>query len=158
MGDSQPDAGGDWRHLRELGTGSPCRTWASDVATCRVHRDEKRANAVETGLALEVKAAEPRAQIGQTNHVRGELRDAVTEIEKELADLCESNSGLRRSHDARAPNLPHLTGAVPRRLAGVKRRRSVESRQVRTNPRREFRATSRTLPNNRRPGVQCLSS
>ncbi len=45
-------------------------------------------NAVETGVALEVKAAEVRAQIAQAKHVRGQLQDAVTDMKQELADLC----------------------------------------------------------------------
>ena len=34
-------------------------------------------NAVDTGVALEVKAAEVRAQIAQARHVHGQLQDAV---------------------------------------------------------------------------------
>ena len=45
-------------------------------------------SAVETGVALEVKAAEVRAQIAQAKHVRGQLEDAVVDMKLELADLC----------------------------------------------------------------------
>ena len=45
-------------------------------------------NAVETGVALEVKAAEVRAQIAQAKHVLGQLQDAVADMKLELADLC----------------------------------------------------------------------
>jgi multidrug efflux pump subunit AcrB/outer membrane protein TolC len=45
-------------------------------------------NAVETGVALEVKAAEARAQIAQAKHVHGQLQDAVDDMKLELADLC----------------------------------------------------------------------
>jgi outer membrane protein TolC len=45
-------------------------------------------NAVETGVALEVKAAEVRSQIAQARHVLGQLQDAVEDMTQELADLC----------------------------------------------------------------------
>ena len=45
-------------------------------------------NAVESGVALEVKAAEVRAQIAQARHVLGQLQDAVADMKLELADLC----------------------------------------------------------------------
>ena len=45
-------------------------------------------NAVETGVALEVKADEVRAQIAQARHVLGQLQDAVSDMTLELADLC----------------------------------------------------------------------
>jgi outer membrane protein TolC len=45
-------------------------------------------NAVETGVALEVKATEVRAQIAQARHVHGQLQDAVMDMKLELADLC----------------------------------------------------------------------
>jgi len=48
-------------------------------------------NAVVTGVALEFKSAEVRAQIAQAVHVHGQLEDAVTDMKQELADLC----GLR---------------------------------------------------------------
>ncbi len=45
-------------------------------------------NAVETGVALEVKSAEVRAQIAQAKHVHGQLQDAIADMKLELADLC----------------------------------------------------------------------
>jgi outer membrane protein TolC len=45
-------------------------------------------NAVATGVALELKAAEVRAQIAQAKHVHGQLQDAVIDMRMELADLC----------------------------------------------------------------------
>ena len=45
-------------------------------------------NSVDTGVALEVKAAEVRAQIAQAKHVHGQLQDAVADMTEELADLC----------------------------------------------------------------------
>jgi outer membrane protein TolC len=48
-------------------------------------------NAVESGVVLEVKATEVRAQIAQAKHVYGQLDDAVSDMKEELADLC----GLR---------------------------------------------------------------
>jgi multidrug efflux pump subunit AcrB/outer membrane protein TolC len=45
-------------------------------------------NAVVTGVALEVKEVEVRAQIAQAKHARGQLDDAVTDMKLELADLC----------------------------------------------------------------------
>jgi outer membrane protein TolC len=45
-------------------------------------------SAVETGVALEVKAAEVRAQIAQAKHAQGQLQDAVRDMKLELADLC----------------------------------------------------------------------
>ena len=45
-------------------------------------------NAVVTGVALEVKAAEVRSQIAQAKHVHGQLQDAVMDMNEELADLC----------------------------------------------------------------------
>jgi len=45
-------------------------------------------NAVETGVALEVKSAEVRAQIAQAKHAHGQLQDAVADMRQELSDLC----------------------------------------------------------------------
>ncbi|MBV9745744.1 MAG: TolC family protein, partial [Acidobacteriia bacterium] len=44
--------------------------------------------AVESGVVLEVKAAEVRSQIAQAKHVYGQLDDAVSDMKEELADLC----------------------------------------------------------------------
>ena len=51
-------------------------------------RTTETRNAVETGVALELKATEVRAQIAQARHVHGQLQDAVTDMKQELADLC----------------------------------------------------------------------
>ncbi len=51
-------------------------------------RIKETRNAVDTGVALEVKAAEVRAQIAQARHVHGQLQDAVSDMKLELADLC----------------------------------------------------------------------
>ena len=45
-------------------------------------------NAVDTGVALEVKATEVRAQIAQARYVLGQLQDAVADMKLELADYC----------------------------------------------------------------------
>jgi multidrug efflux pump subunit AcrB/outer membrane protein TolC len=45
-------------------------------------------NAVESGVVLEVKSAEVRAQIAQAKHAHGQLQDAVADMRQELADLC----------------------------------------------------------------------
>ena len=45
-------------------------------------------NAVVSGVALEVKAAEVRAQIAQARYAHSQLQDAVTDMREELADLC----------------------------------------------------------------------
>jgi outer membrane protein TolC len=44
-------------------------------------------NAVDTGVALEMKAAEVRAQIAQAQRGRGQLQDAVADMKLELADM-----------------------------------------------------------------------
>ena len=51
-------------------------------------RNSETRNAVVTGVSLEVKAAEVRAQIAQATHVSGQLQDAVMDMREELADLC----------------------------------------------------------------------
>jgi outer membrane protein TolC len=44
-------------------------------------------NAIDTGVSLEMKAAEVRAQIAQAQHARGQLQDAVADMKLELADM-----------------------------------------------------------------------
>jgi len=44
-------------------------------------------NAIDTGVALEVKATEVRAQIAQARHARGQLQDSVADMRLELSDL-----------------------------------------------------------------------
>jgi multidrug efflux pump subunit AcrB/outer membrane protein TolC len=45
-------------------------------------------NAVDTGVAIELNAADVRAQIAQARHAHGQLQDAVKDMRLELADLC----------------------------------------------------------------------
>ena len=51
-------------------------------------RNSETRNAVLTGVSLEVKAAEVKAQIAQASHVSGQLQDTVMNMREELADLC----------------------------------------------------------------------
>jgi outer membrane protein TolC len=44
-------------------------------------------NAIDTGVALEMNAAELKARIAQSKHSRGQLQDAVADMKLELADL-----------------------------------------------------------------------
>ena len=73
-------------------------------------------NAVDTGVALEMKAAEVRAQIAQAQHARGQLQDAVADMKLELADL--TGLPLDTEFDLAAPDAsasdsaPTATGAV----------------------------------------------
>ena len=64
----------------------------SDAVGAQIRAAELRMtetrNAVETGVALEVKAAQVRAQIAQATFAHGQLQDAVTDMKQELADLC----------------------------------------------------------------------
>jgi outer membrane protein TolC len=66
-------------------------------------------NAVETGVALEVKATEVRAQIAQARYVLGQLQDAVADMKLELADLCaipvDTELELARPDGAQDPSL-----------------------------------------------------
>ena len=79
-------------------------------------------NAVDTGVALEMKAAEVRAQIAQAKHARGQLQDAVADMKLELADL--TGLPLDTEFDLAAPDCirfrlcaAQLTGAVQVALA-----------------------------------------
>ncbi|MEO8592064.1 MAG: efflux RND transporter permease subunit [Candidatus Solibacter sp.] len=51
-------------------------------------RNNETRNAVVTGVALQVRAAEVQAQIAQSTHVSGQLQDSVMNMKEELADLC----------------------------------------------------------------------
>jgi outer membrane protein TolC len=66
-----------------------CRREAVDaqIRAAELRITETR-TAVESGVALEVKAAEVRAQIAQAKHFSGQLQDAVADMTMELADLC----------------------------------------------------------------------
>ena len=78
-------------------------------------------NAVETGVALEVKAAEARAQIAQAKHVHGQLEDAVDDMKLELADLCglPVDTGLELAQpDGSSGPSPEIEAEVKAALAG----------------------------------------
>ena len=78
-------------------------------------------NAVDTGVALEMKAAEVRAQIAQAQHARGQLQDAVADMKLELADLDRATArygiGLGRARTAGARLCADNAGAVQAALA-----------------------------------------
>jgi len=59
----------------------------SQIRAAELRMTETR-NAVESGVALEVKAAEVRSQIAQARYALGQLQDAVADMTQELADLC----------------------------------------------------------------------
>jgi outer membrane protein TolC len=50
-------------------------------------RSVETKNAIDTGVALEVKATEVTAQIAQARHARGQLQDSVDDMRLELSDL-----------------------------------------------------------------------
>ena len=62
-----------------------------DAIDAQIRAAEQRTvetrNAIDTGVALEMKAAEVRVQIAQAQHARGQLQDAVADMKLELADL-----------------------------------------------------------------------
>jgi outer membrane protein TolC len=58
----------------------------SQIRAVQLRTVETR-NAVDTGVALEMKAVEVRAQIARAQHERGQLQDAVADMKLELADL-----------------------------------------------------------------------
>jgi outer membrane protein TolC len=64
--------------------------------------------AVSTGVTLEVRAAEVRAQIAQAKHVRGQLDDSVVDMRQELADLCglpiDTDLEIARPADSASPS------------------------------------------------------
>jgi len=78
-------------------------------------------NAVVTGVALEVKAAEVRSQIAQARHVHGQLQDAVTDMKEELADLCglpvDTELGLSLLDGSGSDPSPEIEAAVDSALA-----------------------------------------
>jgi len=61
-------------------------------------------NAIDTGVALEMKAAEVRVQIAQAQHARGQLQDAVADMKLELADM--AGLPLDTDFDLGAPDAP----------------------------------------------------
>jgi multidrug efflux pump subunit AcrB/outer membrane protein TolC len=73
-------------------------------------------NAVETGVALEVKATEVRAQIAQERYLHGQLQDAVADMRQELADLC----GLRVDTELQLSQPEAASDPSPEAEAAVK--------------------------------------
>jgi outer membrane protein TolC len=78
-------------------------------------------NAVDTGVALEMKAAEVRAQIAQAQHARGQLQDAVADMKLEVADLTglplDTDFNLAAPDASASDSAPTTTGAVQVALA-----------------------------------------
>jgi multidrug efflux pump subunit AcrB/outer membrane protein TolC len=78
-------------------------------------------DAVDTGVALEMKAAEVRAQIAQSKHARGQLQDAVADMKLELADLTglllDADFNLAAPDAADSDPAPTVTGTVQVALA-----------------------------------------
>jgi multidrug efflux pump subunit AcrB/outer membrane protein TolC len=96
-----------------------------DAVDARIRAAELRItetrNAVETGVALEVKAAEARAQIAQAKHVHGQLQDAVADMKEELADLCglavDTELDLSQPDGSASDASPETEAAVQAALA-----------------------------------------
>jgi multidrug efflux pump subunit AcrB/outer membrane protein TolC len=78
-------------------------------------------NAVDTGVALEMKAVEVKAQIAQARHARGQLQDAVADMKLELADLTglplDTDFDLAAPDASASDSAPTLTGAEQVALA-----------------------------------------
>lgn len=78
-------------------------------------------NAVDTGVALEVKAVEAKTQITQLQHARGQLQDAVADLKMELAELAglplETELDLAAPSAAVSESAPTTAGAVHAALA-----------------------------------------
>jgi len=92
----------------------------SQIRAAELRITETR-NAVDTGVALEVKAAEVRAQIAQARYVRGQLQDAVQDLTLELADLCglpvDTELALAQPDGAGLDGSPEPEAAVQEALA-----------------------------------------
>src|SRR5580692_4201124 len=69
-----------------LATELRCDAIGAQIRAAEQRTVETR-NAIDTGVALEMKAAEVRVQIAQAQHARGQLQDAVADMKLELADL-----------------------------------------------------------------------
>lgn len=84
-------------------------------------RSVETRNAVQSGVALEMTAAEVRAQIAQAKYVHGQLQDAVSDMKQELADLCglavDSDLTLAQPEAPAADSLPETGAAVAEALA-----------------------------------------
>jgi outer membrane protein TolC len=78
-------------------------------------------NAVDTGVALEMKAVEVRAQIAQAQHARGQLQDAVADMKLELADLTglplDTDFDLAAPDTSASDSAPTVTGTAQVALA-----------------------------------------
>src|SRR5262249_33861031 len=73
-------------------------------------------NAVDTGVAIELKADEARAQIAQARHAHGQLQDAVSDMRTELADLAglpvDTELELAQPNASKLDRSPKTEGAV----------------------------------------------
>jgi multidrug efflux pump subunit AcrB/outer membrane protein TolC len=69
-----------------LATELRCDAIGAQIRAAEQRTVETR-NAIDTGVALEMKAAEVRVQIAQAQHARGQLQDAVADMKLELADM-----------------------------------------------------------------------
>jgi len=78
-------------------------------------------NAIDTGVALEMKAAEVRVQIAQAQHARGQLHDAVADMKLELADLAglplDTELALTAPAGPEPDSTPEAASAVKAALA-----------------------------------------
>jgi len=77
--------------VKELFYGILATERRRDAVDAQIRAAEQRIkearDAVESGVALEVKAAEARAQIAQARHAHGQLQDAVADMRLEMTDL-----------------------------------------------------------------------
>jgi multidrug efflux pump subunit AcrB/outer membrane protein TolC len=69
-----------------LATERRCDAIGAQIRAAQQRTVETR-DAIDTGVALEMKAAEVRVQIAQAQHARGQLQDAVADMKLELADM-----------------------------------------------------------------------
>ena len=93
---------------------------ARDAIGAQIRAAEQRTvetrNAIDTGVALEMKAAEVRVQIAQAQHARGQLQDAVADMKLELADM--AGLPLDTELALAAPAGPEPDSAPEARLRG----------------------------------------
>jgi outer membrane protein TolC len=69
-----------------LATERRCDAIGAQIRAAQQRTVETR-DAIDTGVALEMQAAEVRVQIAQAQHARGQLQDAVADMKLELADM-----------------------------------------------------------------------
>jgi multidrug efflux pump subunit AcrB/outer membrane protein TolC len=69
-----------------LTTERRCDALDAQIRAAELRMVETR-NAVETGVALELRATEVSTQIAHAKHVRGQLQDSISDMKLELADL-----------------------------------------------------------------------